>query len=162
MSEYGVFPGPYFSRISTGYGDSLSPNTGKYRQEKTPYLDSFHVVDKSYYAAFARKWSLNVVGKAILIKKWKRVLSGFKDTFSVSALRKQPPEVLYKTGFSWKFRIIHRKALALESLFDKVADLKAYNLQKECLTQECFSVYTAKSLGTLILKNIYERLFQSP
>ena len=36
MSKYGLFPGPYFP--------VFSPNTGKYGPEKTPYLDTFHVV----------------------------------------------------------------------------------------------------------------------
>ena len=35
-----------FSCIRTEYGDLLfSPNTGKYRPEKTPYLDTFHAVN---------------------------------------------------------------------------------------------------------------------
>ena len=33
-----------FSRIWTGYGEIFSPNAGKYRPEKTPYLDTFHPV----------------------------------------------------------------------------------------------------------------------
>ena len=44
MLKYGVFP-----RIRTEYGDLqsksyfpvFSPNMGKYRPEKTPYLDTF-------------------------------------------------------------------------------------------------------------------------
>ena len=36
MSKYGVITGPYFP--------ASSPNTGKYGQEITPYLDTFHVV----------------------------------------------------------------------------------------------------------------------
>ena len=36
MSKYGLFSGPYFP--------VFSPNTGKYRPEKTPYLDTFHAV----------------------------------------------------------------------------------------------------------------------
>ena len=36
MSKYGVFSGPYFP--------VLGLNTGKYGQEKTPYLDNFHAV----------------------------------------------------------------------------------------------------------------------
>ena len=34
--KYGVFSAPYFP--------IFSPNTGKYGQEKTPYLDTFHAV----------------------------------------------------------------------------------------------------------------------
>ena len=36
VSNYGVFSGPYFP--------VFSPNAGKYGPEKTPYLDTFHVV----------------------------------------------------------------------------------------------------------------------
>ena len=36
MSKYGVITGPYFS--------VFSPNTGKYRPEITPYIDTFHAV----------------------------------------------------------------------------------------------------------------------
>ena len=36
MSKYGVISGPYFP--------VFNPNTGKYRPEITPYLDTFHVV----------------------------------------------------------------------------------------------------------------------
>ena len=47
-----------FSCIQTGYGDVLtgygdteifSPNTGKYRPEITPYLDTFHTVMEILY-----------------------------------------------------------------------------------------------------------------
>ena len=44
-SKYRDFFWSLFSRIWTEYGDSVfSPNTGKYGQEKTPYLDTFHAV----------------------------------------------------------------------------------------------------------------------
>ena len=33
-----------FPCIRTEYGDLRSPNTGKYRAEKTPYLDTFYAV----------------------------------------------------------------------------------------------------------------------
>ena len=36
VSKYGVFSGPYFS--------VFNPNTGKYRLEKTTYLDAFQAV----------------------------------------------------------------------------------------------------------------------
>ena len=36
VSKYGVFSGPHFS--------VFSPNAGKFGPEKTPYLDTFHVV----------------------------------------------------------------------------------------------------------------------
>ena len=36
VSKYGVITGPYFP--------VFSPNTGKYRPEITPYMDTFHAV----------------------------------------------------------------------------------------------------------------------
>ena len=36
VSKYGVFSGPYFPVFGL--------NTGKHRPEKSPYLDTFHVV----------------------------------------------------------------------------------------------------------------------
>ena len=48
VSKYGVISGPYFSVFGLNaeiYRISVfSPNTGKYGPEKTPYLDTFHVV----------------------------------------------------------------------------------------------------------------------
>ena len=38
MSKYGIFSGPYFP--------VFGPNTRKYGPKKTPYLDTFHTVDK--------------------------------------------------------------------------------------------------------------------
>ena len=37
-SKYGVISGPYFP--------VFSPNTGKYEPEITPYLDTFHAVNR--------------------------------------------------------------------------------------------------------------------
>ena len=39
MPKYGVISGPYFP--------VFSPNTGKYRPEITPYVDTFHAVKVS-------------------------------------------------------------------------------------------------------------------
>ena len=39
MFKYRVFSRPYFS--------VFRPNTGKYRIEKTPYLDTFHAVTEA-------------------------------------------------------------------------------------------------------------------
>ena len=41
VSKYGVFSGSYFP--------VFSPNTGKYTPEKTPYLDTFHEVEKEQF-----------------------------------------------------------------------------------------------------------------
>ena len=41
MSKYGVISGPYFSVFGL--------NTGKYRPEITPYLDTFHAVEIIFY-----------------------------------------------------------------------------------------------------------------
>ena len=46
----------------------------------------------------------------------------------------------------------------LDSLFDKVEVLKAWNFIKKRLQHRCFTVKFAKFLRTLILKSICERL----
>ena len=38
VSKYGIFSGPYFPAFG------LNTHAGKYRPEKTPYLDTFHAV----------------------------------------------------------------------------------------------------------------------
>ena len=43
VSKYGAFSGPHFP--------AFSPNTGKYGQEKTSYLDTFHAVSLNTNAA---------------------------------------------------------------------------------------------------------------
>ena len=46
MSKYEIFSGPYFPAfgLNTERYEVFSPNAGKYRPEKTPYLDTFHTV----------------------------------------------------------------------------------------------------------------------
>ena len=49
LSKYGVFSGQFFlySDCIQTFGEWISmfsPNTGKYRTENTPYLNTFHVV----------------------------------------------------------------------------------------------------------------------
>ena len=63
-----------------------------------------------------------------------------------------------KINCSWKFRRIHRKAPALESVFNKVAGLKACNFIQKRLQHKCFPVNIAKVLKTPILKNICKQL----
>ena len=41
MSRYGVFSGPYFPLFGL--------NTGKYRPEKSPYLNTFHAVTRQRF-----------------------------------------------------------------------------------------------------------------
>ena len=56
MSKYGVIPGPYFPAFGLNtdkYLSVFSPNAGKYGPEKTPYLDTFHVVLGLEYSQLA-------------------------------------------------------------------------------------------------------------
>ena len=55
MSKCGVFSGPYFptfvlKRRDMEYLFVFSPNAGKYGPEKTPYLDTFHLVHGKLYS----------------------------------------------------------------------------------------------------------------
>ena len=58
----------------------------------------------------------------------------------------------------WHSRCYHKIKPVLESLFNKVAGLKAWNFIKNRLQHSCFPVKFAKFLRTPILKNICERL----
>ena len=64
-----------------------------------------------------------------------------------------------KKSCSKKFRNIHRKTPVLESLFNKVAELKACKFIKKKLQRRCFPVNIAKFLRAPILKNTWEWLF---
>ena len=60
--------------------------------------------------------------------------------------------------YSWKYRNIHRKTSASESLFHKVAG-QTCNFIKKRLQQRCFPMNIAKLLRSPILKSIWKRLF---
>ena len=62
-----------------------------------------------------------------------------------------------KQGVLKNFENFTRKHV-LESLFNKVAGLKACNTIKKRLQYRCFPVKFAKALRTFNLKNICERL----
>ena len=111
-------------------------------------------------------WEINATGATLLksltaVDIFLPILQGFRNIFLKELLRKaaeaavcsmlrlfkQPPKVLYKNGYSSKFRNIQRKTHALESLFDKVAGL-------ESLQHRCFAVNIVKFLRISILKSI--------
>ena len=61
VSKHGVFSGPYFPVFGL--------NTGKYEQEKIPYLDTFHAVNKK---AQSQVWDNFFQLKAL--EKWWKIL----------------------------------------------------------------------------------------
>ena len=61
---------------------------------------------------------------------------------------KQSLEHVLQNRYSWKFCKFHGKAPVLESLFNKVADLLAYNFIKKRLQHRCFPVNVAQFLRT--------------
>ena len=73
-------------------------------------------------------------------------------------VQKQPPEVFCKKGCSENFFEFHKKTPVLESLFNKVAGLRTWNVIKKTLQHSCFPVSFVKFLRTPILKNFCERL----
>ena len=79
-------------------------------------------------------------------------------------VQKQPPEMFCKKRCSKNFRKFHRKTPVLESLFNNVAGVQAWNFIKKILLHWCFPIKFAKRLRTSILQNIWERLllFVSP
>ena len=66
--------------------------------------------------------------------------------------------MFYKKAALETFAIFTGKYLALESLFNKVAGLKACDFVKKRLQYRCYPVNTANFLRTHILKNICEWL----
>ena len=58
--------------------------------------------------------------------------------------------MFFKKGVLKKFHNIHRKTPVLESLFSKVAGLKACNFIKKRLQHRCFPVNIAKFLRAAI------------
>ena len=70
--------------------------------------------------------------------------------------QKQPPEVFCKKGRSKKVCKFHSKTPVSESVFNKVALLRACNFIKKKLQYRCFLVKFAKYLRTPNLKNICE------
>ena len=67
-----------------------------------------------------------------------------------SIFRSSFSQVFFKVAVPKKFHNIHRKSPVSESLFDKVAGLKAYNFNKKWLQHRCFPVKFAKVLRTPI------------
>ena len=75
--------------------------------------------------------------------------------------QKQPSEVFCRRRSSLKFRKFHWKTSVLESIFNKVAGLKACNFIKKRLQHTCFPIKYAKFLRTPILKNICDDCFST-
>ena len=75
-------------------------------------------------------------------------------------VQKQSRKVFCKKSCSQKLRRIHRKTPMLESLFNKVADLKACNLIKIRLQHSCFPMNFAKFSRAPYLQNTYGQVLQ--
>ena len=70
VSKNGAFSGPYFP--------VLSSNTGKYRPEKAPYLDTFHAV----LWCKVRVWSKDMIESATLLLMF-LVLDLYLETYGM-------------------------------------------------------------------------------
>ena len=71
--------------------------------------------------------------------------------FCLSYIQKQPFADVPQNRYSQKFRNVHRKTTLQESLFNKIAVLKACNLIKKKFQQRCFLVNIAKYQDQLFL-----------
>ena len=65
-----------------------------------------------------------------------------------TTLQKQPSADVFQNRCSYEFRSIHRRPSVLESLFNKVVELKDCNFLKKRLKHSCFPVHIAKFLRT--------------
>ena len=72
--------------------------------------------------------------------------------------KKQPFADVLQNRYSQKFRNIHRKTPVLESLFNKVARLKAWNFIKKRLSHRCLPVNIAKFLIAAVFIERHWRL----
>ena len=74
--------------------------------------------------------------------------------------RKKVSRKLIKEYECWEKWIIwrfHRKTPMLESVFNKIAGVQAYNFMKRRLQHKCFPVKKTEFLRTTILKNIWKK-----
>ena len=62
-------------------------------------------------------------------------------------------QMIFKKGVLEQFCNIHRKIIVLESLFNKVSGLKAFNFIKKILQHRCFPVNITKFLKALFSKD---------
>ena len=69
--KYGVISGPYFPAfgLNTEYLSVLRPNSGKYRPEITPYLETFHAVQVAVKQEFSLASSLWKFGQIPGVRK---------------------------------------------------------------------------------------------
>ena len=70
-----------------------------------------------------------------------------------TTLPKQKFLVVFRNRCFYEFRNIHRKAIVLESFFNKVAGLKDCNFISKRLQNSCFPKSLAKFLTTAFLHN---------
>ena len=87
MSNYGVFPGPYFPAFGLNpvYLSVFSPNAGKYGPEKTPYLNNFHAVKGTSVLKYAERKCFGRTGWLQILKSEKCTLP-LKEWMAASIL----------------------------------------------------------------------------
>ena len=90
-------------------------------------------------------WELEVMTDLLCVYYWKI----FEQIVTVAYLKKQQPEVICK------------KRCSLESLYNKVAGLRAFNVLQKRLWHRCIAVKFTKFLRAPILKSICEPLHAS-
>ena len=145
VSKYGVISGPCFSVFGL--------NTGKYEPEVTPYLDTF----TQWMDAITWPWNHNfwfqnheiILHQRITWRKEKKKNSKNKVKkyrpkwlFQSPKNRSTRPEASSRQGVHKSFKTFTKKqkASVLESLFIKVAGMKACNVIQKRLRYSFFSL----------------------
>ena len=113
----------------------------------------YHVIVKTYLCNVLCKFLTNF--EITWRNEWTN--TPFDFTVLWKDCQKQPPEVFYKKSCFFYFFWYQQERTVMNSLFKKVADLKACNFNKTRPYYRCFPVNIAKFLRPLILKNIYEQ-----
>ena len=136
MSKYGVFSGP---------------NTGKYRPEKTPYLDTFSSSETYYFHSVFRNslaricMRIHQLSCLEYIGHWSKYAAGTHlATIKKHINQKQPPELFCKKGLHANLAKFAVKHICQSLFLNKVSGLRTATLLKKKLWQRCFPVNYAK------------------
>ena len=96
VSKYGVFSGPYFPAFGlnmerTGVSLRIQAESGKILTKKTPYLDTFHAVNKVHHQPFLNKLpnNLKLLKEQFYLSKLNELVMNKNKNINYSSLQKK-------------------------------------------------------------------------
>ena len=155
MSKYGGFTGPYFPVFNS--------NTGKYRSENTPYLDTFHAVLGNQLIwklmllhivwLFTTELDLSVqLNFVLLTLSWRRSLS-YRNQY-IDLLCKSMDWFLYDNG-PCRERVNENSALGQDY---HLCCLQKLLIRSRKLRKKGLILYLWQSMYKLQIMNFHEKL----